>query len=271
MFINLIQYRTIIFLMMKLSFFSFISHAQTVTQSSEQLLLEKAKFRLAKNAGDSAAIDKSVKAFEILAKSKGSGSLTYHYLAYSQQYLSYFSHDDKDKQKRLIDSAIKNTKTAIKLDKDLSDNYVLLSSLYSSKIGEYKNNIDSLMKYKALYEENMAKAHSLEPDNPRYYLVKAQSLYYTPQDYGGGIAKAKPLFEKSLSLYKEANTTASVRPDWGLTDVYSWLAHIAEKQGDLNKSIDYYNKLLQSEPDYAYVRNVLLPGLLKKKEKDNNL
>lgn len=255
---------------MKLSIFSFKSHAQTPTLRNEQLLVEKAKFRSAKNQGDSTAINQSIKEFEILAKNKGGGSLAYHYLAYGQQYLSYFSHDDKNKQRKLIDSAIKNIKIAIKLQKDLSDNYVLLSSLYSSKIGEYKNNIDSLMKYKALYDESMDQAYSLDPDNPRYYLVKGQSLYYTPHDYGGGITKAKPLFEKSLSLYKETDLKDTVSPDWGLTDVFSWLAHIAEKEGDIDKAIGYYNKLLQAEPDYGYVRNVLLPDLIKKKEKNNN-
>src|SRR4051794_7194602 len=42
----------------------------------------------------------------------------------------------------------------------------------------------------------------LDPNNPRLYYLQGMSLFNTPEQFGGGKAKAKPVFEKALALYK---------------------------------------------------------------------
>jgi hypothetical protein len=69
--------------------------------------------------------------------------------------------------------------------------------------------------YGAAVNENREKAKQLDPNNPRVYFLEAQNLFGTPKEFGGGKDKAKPLFEKSLELFKTYKPSNSLYPNWG--------------------------------------------------------
>ena len=52
-----------------------------------------------------------------------------------------------------------------------------------------------------LYNQYLAKAEKINPENPRIYYLKGSSLFYTPEMYGGGKAQAKTQFEKAKELF----------------------------------------------------------------------
>ena len=54
----------------------------------------------------------------------------------------------------------------------------------------------------------------LDPNNPRLYYLQGESLFGTPEQYGGGKARAKPVFEKSIALFKAAQPKP-LYPVWG--------------------------------------------------------
>jgi hypothetical protein len=54
----------------------------------------------------------------------------------------------------------------------------------------------------------------LDPDNPRLYYLQAESIMNTPEAFGGGKAKAKPVFEKAIELFKKQQPKP-LYPDWG--------------------------------------------------------
>jgi len=54
----------------------------------------------------------------------------------------------------------------------------------------------------------------LDPNNPRLYYLQGESLFGTPEQFGGGKAKAKPVFEKSITLFKAAQPKP-LYPTWG--------------------------------------------------------
>jgi hypothetical protein len=54
----------------------------------------------------------------------------------------------------------------------------------------------------------------LDPNNPRLYYLQGESLFGTPEQFGGGKAKAKPVFEKSIALFKAAQPKP-LYPTWG--------------------------------------------------------
>lgn len=60
----------------------------------------------------------------------------------------------------------------------------------------------------------LQKGMQLNPNNPRLYYLQAQSLFNTPEQFGGGKDKAKPVFEKALELYK-AEQAKPLYPHWG--------------------------------------------------------
>jgi hypothetical protein len=71
--------------------------------------------------------------------------------------------------------------------------------------------------------EALEKGLALDPNNPRLYYLQAMSLFNTPTQYGGGKDKAKPLFEKSLTLYKAAQPKP-LYPTWGRKQAEDMLA-----------------------------------------------
>lgn len=60
----------------------------------------------------------------------------------------------------------------------------------------------------------LKKATAADPNNPRIYYLQGMSLFNTPPQFGGGKDKAKPLFEKSVALYKTAQPKP-LFPKWG--------------------------------------------------------
>lgn len=54
----------------------------------------------------------------------------------------------------------------------------------------------------------------LDPNNPRLYYLQGMSLFNTPEQFGGGKDKAKPVFEKSVALFK-AEQPKPLYPHWG--------------------------------------------------------
>jgi hypothetical protein len=54
----------------------------------------------------------------------------------------------------------------------------------------------------------------LDPNNPRLYYLEGMSVFNTPETFGGGKAKAKPIFEKAVELYKKEEPKP-LYPHWG--------------------------------------------------------
>jgi hypothetical protein len=69
----------------------------------------------------------------------------------------------------------------------------------------------------------LQKATELDPDNPRIYYLKGQSIFNTPVSFGGGKENAKPLFEKSVDLFKKEQPK-SLYPRWGKDQAEMMLA-----------------------------------------------
>jgi hypothetical protein len=71
--------------------------------------------------------------------------------------------------------------------------------------------------------EALQKGLALDPNNPRLYYLQAMSLFNTPAQFGGGKDKAKPVFEKSVALFKAAQPKP-LYPNWGQKQAETMLA-----------------------------------------------
>ena len=71
------------------------------------------------------------------------------------------------------------------------------------------------MSYGSAAADLVDKATSLDPTNPRPYLLQAQTTFYTPEAFGGGKDVAKAMFEKASSLYKTFKPASDISPVWG--------------------------------------------------------
>ena len=69
----------------------------------------------------------------------------------------------------------------------------------------------------------LQKGMTLNANNPRLYYLQGMSLFNTPEQFGGGKAKAKPVLEKAIALFK-AEPVTPLHPHWGEKDAVSTLA-----------------------------------------------
>jgi len=69
----------------------------------------------------------------------------------------------------------------------------------------------------------LQKGMAADPNNPRLYYLQGMSLFNTPAQFGGGKDKAKPMFEKSVALFKSAQPKP-LHPTWGQQQAEQMLA-----------------------------------------------
>lgn len=77
--------------------------------------------------------------------------------------------------------------------------------------------------YGATSTENIAKAKALDPTNPRPVYLEGQTLFYTPESFGGGKAAAKASFAKAISMFSTFKPQSNLHPTWGATSAKYFL------------------------------------------------
>lgn len=71
----------------------------------------------------------------------------------------------------------------------------------------------------------LAKAEKLDPENPRITLMKAEDIYYTPEQFGGSKSKGLEMFQKSLDQFKVYQPKTTLDPTWGKGEAEYFLAN----------------------------------------------
>jgi hypothetical protein len=69
----------------------------------------------------------------------------------------------------------------------------------------------------------LQKAMQLDSNNPRLYYLQGAGIFGTPEQFGGGKAKAKPILEKAVALFK-AEQQKPLHPRWGQKQAEDMLA-----------------------------------------------
>ena len=69
----------------------------------------------------------------------------------------------------------------------------------------------------------LQKGMQMDPNNPRLYYLQGMSVFNTPEQFGGGKDKAKPIFQKAVDLYK-TQEKKPLYPTWGAEQADEMLA-----------------------------------------------
>ena len=71
------------------------------------------------------------------------------------------------------------------------------------------------MQYGAASQKELQKAMQQDPTNPRPYMLKGQSLKYTPEQFGGGCKTALPQLEIAMEKFTSFKAVSEIYPSWG--------------------------------------------------------
>ncbi len=150
--------------------------------------------------------------FERIASAEKNQWLAYYYAAYCQVNYGYM---EKDKSK--IDAVADRANELINKADSLQPNNSEISCIKSmiASCHMMVNPMQRYMQYGQASSENMEKAMEQDPANPRPYVLKGNSLRYTPEQFGGGCKTAKPEYETALAMFASFKPASEIHPAWG--------------------------------------------------------
>ena len=162
---------------------------------------------------------------------------------------------NRDAVRPLLEDAVKALEASIKV-KPMAESHALLASMLGRQIG--------FQWYKAFIlgpqsGQEMTTAIALGPDNPRVWLLRGTGAMFTPAAFGGGLDKAEAYLKKAEQLFVKDHPVAPA-PSWGRAEVYAWLGQIYQRQKKTAEAVAAYNKALEINPDFRWVKFVLLPS-----------
>ena len=116
-----------------------------------------------------------------------------------------------------------------------SEIHTLLGMMCSARMME--NPMALGAKYGPMNAEHLKKAIELNKYNPRAYLLQAQTLYFTPESFGGDKVRAKQLAEKAMQLYSSGDPDLKgdegkkqFLPEWGRQQAQQLLDDMQSKE-----------------------------------------
>ena len=151
-------------------------------------------------------------------------------------------------------------KKATEIDPQAAEAYALLSSAYGLQIG--LSPMKSMLLGPRVGRASQ-KAEQLAPDNPRVVLSAAISDFNTPKMFGGSKEKGLQGFQRATELFAQEEPTDPIHPVWGHSLTYAWLGIAYQDRGELESARAAFEKALEIDPDFGWVKYALLPELEK--------
>ena len=150
--------------------------------------------------------------FERISNIEKGEWLPLYYASFAYILIS-FRETENAKKDQYLDQAQKYLDQAMAIDPNESELHMLQGFLYPSRI-----NIDPMTRGIALVavmNKSLDKALELNPDNPRVFYLRATMTFHTPEAYGGGAAKALPLFQVADEKFRIFKPKTTISPNWG--------------------------------------------------------
>ncbi|MCK9425148.1 MAG: hypothetical protein M0Q21_03800 [Ignavibacteriaceae bacterium] len=113
-------------------------------------------------------------------------------------------------------------------------------------------------------------AEAINPNNPRAYLIHGIMKLNTPAAFGGSVKEALENFNKTISYFEKEEESSSITINWGYLDALAWTGIANEKLEMSDAAIFVYKKALSIEPEFSWIKYVLLPNLEKTKNGTKN-
>jgi len=113
------------------------------------------------------------------------------------------------------------------------------------------------------YQRLLARAKELDPDNPRVLWIESVPYLYLPVDRGGDPARAVELYRRMVEVSRPPMASSPL-PDWGKPEGLMSLAYAhLNKVPDLEIAEKEAREALRLQPDWSYVKDILLPQIEK--------
>lgn len=192
--------------------FSLLSFAQT---TYEKVMKEKiAKIETCKTPEDFQVLANDFQ--RIADKEKGKWQPNYYAaFSYIQKGRVLMRENKVQELDEVADQAQKYLDEAQNVEKN-SEIMLLQKMIYSLKM--MVNPMERYMTFGMKATEQLAMAEKMDPNNPRILLIKAEDVYFTPEQYGGSKEKGMELFKQALEKFNSYQPKTDLDPNWGKSE-----------------------------------------------------
>jgi len=165
---------------------------------------------------------------------------------------------DEDLFNKYLDDTKENLEELIDMEFNTAESKALLSAVYGLEMG-YSS-------WKGIYLGSKSSglidnALNKDKNSPIVWLVYANSKLFTPAMFGGDKKEAIKAYAKAVSLFENENEHQN---NWRYLDALAWLGQAYEQTEQPDKAREVYEKALEVEPDFIWVKHALLPKLAQK-------
>ena len=167
--------------------------------------------------------------FTRIAEAEKTQWLPFYYAAYSNVMHGYMLAGNQqgglaDKIDPLAEKAENLLGKAEAISKDNSEIFIVKKMVATLKLMA-----DPMTRWQTegpIAEAALTKAKSLDPQNPRIYVLEGQDKFFTPEQFGGSKSEAKVLFEESLKKFETYKLQSPIHPNWGKTAAQYFLSQL---------------------------------------------
>jgi tetratricopeptide (TPR) repeat protein len=170
--------------------------------------------------------------------------------------------DAEDRREQVLTDAIDHLKAATDQAPKMADAWALLAGVYGQMMGLHPMRGMSLGP-KA--DKALDKARALAPQNPRVWIISGTQDYFAPGMFGGDKERALKKFEKAARLAEQESVTDLLMPDWGHAEAHAWIGIAYMNAERYDQARTAFETALDINPDYGWVKSVLLPKLNEQK------
>jgi tetratricopeptide (TPR) repeat protein len=191
---------------------SLFTSVATFAQSDKYKAAMKKNLELLDSAKTVEDYEATAAAFERIGDAEKTEWMPYYYAAFSQVLKAFKMPKPVDN-----DGIIDKAETFLLKAEAISPNNVELLCLRSMGTSA-RMMVDQqarAQQYAPRAAGYLQQAIQLDPRNPRAMYLLGQSTLYTPEFFGGGKAKAKPLLEKAVENFKTFTPASEFSPKWG--------------------------------------------------------
>lgn len=210
-----------LFLFVTVLFTVLVIHSNSLKADdfSDAMIDAKSNLTSAMNKMDKSEVIKVRGQFERILQLKKDEWLVNYYVALCDYMLGVSElsagkpdEDGIKSMKKYNESGIEIIDKVIQNKTDFADAYILKMFL---NFGRWSYEQDQMNDIMAVDQQTDPKAKQLGEKNPRYYLLKGISAYWTPEAFGGGAGKAIELLDKSAELFTNSKPDNELYPEWG--------------------------------------------------------
>jgi hypothetical protein len=158
--------------------------------------------------------------------------------------------------------AVTDFESSIRKKSDFADGYAGAAAMHGW-LGAYKSADQAAMKQEIeTFHRMLTRALELEPSNPRVLWIEAVPFMVMPAERGGNVDRAIELYQKMIENAAPPRPDSPL-PDWGKPEALMSLAgaRLKKPTPDVNAAADDARAALRLQPEWHYVKDILLPRI----------